>query len=701
MKRNRRLVPVACAIGLLAGLVIPATFASAADGSSIASGEVEVVFDTANGLPSRYAFAAWSNASLRGHDIGSGGGRLAAASRDSSGGEFSGTDSLRLNRVEKTSATTAKVFYDAYWSDGTTRTASLAIQYVVTGTNVDISLQNVTETPGYQLISVNLPSLLTVREEDGGAPWVLDANGGGRLNPLANVKMDKDEEGNDKDHATKPQFVYTPEGYNSPYYPVDGVGTTAATGSLELTGFLDETFASVYFSGSKRHYTAGVGAQYRVRGGTSTPNILVNQPEIARLTFAGDYDKNGVVDWLDLAKRMRDQAPVIPSHYYDDKFVYQVLGQLGHRDAELKYAAAERLAGRVSNLLDGNPQVMQMAGIFEGGHDTIEPNWTQPNGELGGLSGWKTAKANAANLYNTNLTSDDNYDDQYKSKWSCNKDVPSACQNDDDITRTIDNNLQTFNAWNGVDTSYIAGMKKYVDSGRALARADGTITTVGLHDGALIDAMTWWSHRHDWDPAHPASAVDNLTGGKFKILEEYARYGVAVNGEMERYPFLGKVALTVDGPQGGGWVGGPETEVPFMATVLRHTQIYGGTKDDAFPTALESDPKAVLLHNVRSARWIDGKTRDQDIADAYYLGYRPWMLLSKLDVDTFSRSDDKKSITETLKDGSGNTASITINYEKNEFSAVYNGTKIMDGYSVTVPMDSNRIAFYSRTDQKL
>ncbi|WP_158845887.1 hypothetical protein, partial [Streptomyces sp. NRRL WC-3742] len=693
--RNRRgkgwLVAAGCAVALVTASLAPATPAAAA-GTSIASAQVQVQFDTSNGLPSQYTFPAWSNARLRGHDLDGGSlEQLTAVSRDSAKAEFSGTNSLRLNRIETPSATRAKVYYDAYWSDGTTRTASLAIQYDVSGHNVDITLQDVVETSGYQLIAVNLPSLLSLRQEDGGSPWILDANGGGRLNTLANAGP-----GSQK----KIDF----NGTESPYLPVNAVGTSGATGGLEITGYVDQPYTSVYTSGSNKHYTAGVGAQYRVRGGATTENLLVNQSQIAKLTFAGDYDGNGAVDWLDLAKAMRDQAPPIPSHYYDDKYVYMLQNQVGRHGVDLTFDEAQKWSGRISNLIDGNPQVMQLVGMFNPGHDTAEPNWTAVNPGLGGPAGLKALQANAQNLYNTNVTFDDNYDDQYNNEYSCNPQVPSACYNQADISRTVDNQLKTFNAWNGTDVSYIAGLKKYVDSGRALERVRGTITSYGLHDATLIDALSTYSVlRSDWDPAHPASAVDGLTGGRFKIMDEYARYGIDVNSENQQYPMLGKMSLAVDGPEGGGWVGGTDTEVPFMATVLRHSVIYGGKNGTATSggMALDVDPRTMLLNNNRSARWIKPGAADTDIADSYYLVHRPWMLLSKLDVDTFSRSDDGKSVTETLKDGSGNTASIDIDYRNDTFKAVYNGTKIMDGYSVTVPMDSNRIAFYSRTDQKL
>lgn len=701
VRLKRWLASVACAGGLVAGLLGTAPTATAAD-QLIGSARVQVEFDAASGVPERFVFPQWNNAWLRGnHGAGDGDNLLSAGSRRTSDNADFGEGvarSLRFESFEQVSATRMKAHYNAYWSDLTTKTASLAIQYDVAGAEVSITLQDVVEEPGFELISANLHSLLTVREEDGGQPWILDANGGGRLSSLADAPLGSRTQGG--------------EGPQTPYYPVQAVGTTGAAAALEILGYLDTSHSGVETSASGRHGSLGFGAQYRVRGGSSTPNLLVNQPEIARLTFAGDYDADGDVDWMDVAKTMRDtQAPPIPSHYYEDKFTYMVKGDTQRGDVMHTFAEAEQLAGRISNLIDGNPQVMQFAGMFEGGHDTVEPNYTQVNPLLGGSDGLKALQGNSADLYNTHVTFDDNYDDLYNNEFSCGTD-PGSCFNSADVAHDIDNEEVRHRAWNGVDLSYIAGMKKYVDSGRALDRARGTITGYGLHDAALIDAMSWWALRHDFDPEHPASAVENLTGGKFRILDEYAKYGIAVNSELMRYPFLGRIALNVDGPRGGGWAGGFDKEVPFMGLVLRHSQMYGGKYgESAIPDMkMNVDPKVMLVNNNNGANWFDrhfdqgSGVTDQEIADAYYLVSLPWMLLSKLDIQDFTRSADGKSIHETLSDDAGNTAVIDIDYTAaDSFSAVYNGVQIMNGYSVTVPMamDESRIAFYSRDAQTL
>jgi hypothetical protein len=69
-----------------------------------------------------------------------------------------------------------------------------------------------------------------------------------------------------------------------------------------------------------------------IAGNKKTPNLPVGQRPLARLDFAGDYDGNGLVDWLDGAKLVRARMPEIPTHYYNGKAAFSSLAQgLGPR----------------------------------------------------------------------------------------------------------------------------------------------------------------------------------------------------------------------------------------------------------------------------------------------------------------------------------------------------------------------------------
>jgi len=152
---------------------------------------------------------------------------------------------------------------------------------------------------------------------------------------------------------------------------------------------------------------------------------------------------------------------------------------------------------------------------------------------------------------------------------------------------------------------------------------------------------------------------------------------------------VGKLALVVNGPDGYGWNGFGGTQIPLQRLVYSGSIIYGNEGG--------RDPRLTLFHNCRSGPWFAEKTPSSEILmDYYYLNFLPWTKLHALDILSFQRKDQE--INMTLSSNS----SIRIDYSKDEdFSAVYNGIKIMEGNSITCPIDNKRIAFYSKIERKL
>ena len=84
-----------------------------------------------------------------------------------------------------------------------------------------------------------------------------------------------------------------------------------------------------------------------------------------------DFDHNGVVDWLDGAKLVRERMPAIPTHYYDDKLMYMI-----HNDEpkfpkpQATFAESERIIQRVASLTGGAAQDVYLWGWQYRGKDT-------------------------------------------------------------------------------------------------------------------------------------------------------------------------------------------------------------------------------------------------------------------------------------------------------------------------------------------
>src|ERR1039457_3448015 len=91
--------------------------------------------------------------------------------------------------------------------------------------------------------------------------------------------------------------------------------------------------------------------------------------------------------------------------------------------------------------------------------------------------------------------------------------------------------------WAG-ETSYIVGMRKYMQ-GPGPERVAHAVKRHHLRDAILIDAMSWFAIRNDWDPEYPASGYKNLVDGRYKVIDEFRKLGVNVLSEQLRYPYLG------------------------------------------------------------------------------------------------------------------------------------------------------------------
>jgi len=568
----------------------------------------------------------------------------------------------------------ADISYDGYLDN--LRVVAFTIRYVIKDQTVFVTLEDVIEQNGYELVEIQTSSLVSLIETDGAA-WLAHGDGGGYYTDLAGAKPCKLKDGWSKDFPYFPNFTYL---------PLVIMGNGKLNTSMEVQGYLSDTQLEVSIENGKKEATMGVKSFYRVKGESIT-SLPVEQNEICRIDFTGDYDRNEITDWLDAAKAVRDRMPPVPTHYYDDRMVWIISGQPGRTEkASITFPDIEKIISKIYRLTDGVPQAVYISGWTEGGHDTGYPNITKLNEKMGGQPGFLQLKERVI-PYDANISFDDNYDDQYNNKYT------NGHFDNKYIAINTDGKYMQQRAWNGVDTSLITGMAKYMkDGGPGMERVRFTSQTYDLKETELVDALTWWSVRNDWDPENPASAVKNLRDGKFKLISEYEKYGIHIISELLRYPFVGKLALVVDGPDGGGWNGFGGTQIPLQRLVYSHSIIYGPGGGEG----VARDPRLTLMHNSRRGPWVTENTPDDDITNYYYLNFLPWTKLHALDILSFNRDTDGISMKLS------NNSSVSIDYSKPEkFSAVYMGIRIMDGNSITCPMDKKRIAFYSKTKKTL
>ncbi len=612
---------------------------------------IKVFFDSLNGLPCTYEYC--ENGQLT--DTYSGGRKAVSVTLKV------GTDFVESECTLSGFSSDNNSFVASYTASLNGRQAcDFSIRYALFDGSIYVSLECVGEANGVHLMELRLDELLIFGSD---TKFVTNRRGGHLSDPL---QIDGDS-----------MLVDDGEwrGYpNLSIFPVLAFIRERSVCVTETLGYVCNTRLSV----EDGITSFGVRAPYRIAGGETTPDIPVNQAEICRIDFSGDFDKNGVVDWLDAAKLERSKLPPIPDTYFDDKFVFIIQNKLGRKETDLTFRETEELIGRIANLTDNSPSVAMLTGWSQGGHDTSYPNIFSLEPELGDERDF-FALREAASRYNCNVSLNDNFDDQYDNEYT------KGHFTLDNIGRRCDGTPETFNAWNGTDISYITGMAKYMrDGGHGERRIDWECEHYGVKKAMLIDALSWWSVRHDWDPASPASAVDNIRA-KHKIIDRFkSKYDVNIVSELVRYPFIGKMCLAFDNnvcfwhPTDG--------DVPFMRVALRDRMIYGQKPGDSL------DLTDFLYHNSAKHAWFRKNESAGRITDIFYLNYIPWFVVKSLDMKSYFARDGVCDM--ELERGVG----IHIDYRNKSWHIKCGENTLLNNNTVTCPMEGGRIAFYSKDD---
>jgi hypothetical protein len=551
--------------------------------------------------------------------------------------------------------------------------ARFSLRYVIAGALLTMTMEYVVESPGFELIELAVPSLATVRETDEGA-WMTQGRDGGSFVRVAEAKPYRYED--DENF-----------GRISTQLPIGMVGTRSVGCLMEVTGFMDATETSIVATiPGRRSARVGTVLVHRVHGGRcynmndggdpvcgtqQTPNLLVGQASLCRFDFFRVAD--AAAPWFPAAKLLRSRMPLSPTRYFDDKLLYLIAGkQKIESRPRTTFAQSRKLIWEIARLTDYAPQVAYISGWVYDGQDTGYPSEDKVNASLGSYEELMQLMADSRRM-NANVSVNVNYDDAYKSSPEFD---PAF------IAREPDGAVWKGRAWDGED-SYIVGMAKYVLGGWAKRRIAATMGRYRLRDAILIDALSWFAIRNDWDLGHPASGYKNLVEGKWRILDEFRKRGVNVASEQFRYPMLGKLALSVNGPEPRPCPFGGE-QIPLTAIVYRGAAIFGSSGDGVLR------PQRDLFWNSRPGLWFENKTDRAAITDFYYLLVLPFNKVHRLEVESFATHDSKCRL------GLEGQSRITMDAASSSYEVVWRGTTIARDESTCCPVDANRIAFYSR-----
>lgn len=629
--------------------------------------DLKVSFDSKDGLPYSYEFMGQR---LWGEDEGQPGRAIVC--------RLEPREYLMVPaQLIATKLTRESVVFDFRADFSGSSAATFRMRYALDRSSLIVTMEAVKEQAGFELIEMALPQMVCVREEDGPA-WMAEGRRGGSFVRLEASKSYR-----------FPDNEYF--GRISTELPVGMVGRSGIGCLMEVTAYQDGTETEIRGTQRHRHATLGCIMTHRVHGGRcynmndgaspicgsgKTPNLIVGQMPRTRFDFFSCADQTQ--PWLTGAKIMRSRVPPSPTEYLSDRFLYIVAGKR-KIDAEPKttFAQSKALVHDIAMLTDYAPQVALISGFAYDGQDTGFPSEDKINSSLG-TDAELCSLIQSSRELNANITLNVNYDDAYKS---------SPLFDDAFIAHRPDGEIWKSRAWDGED-SYVVGMAKYMKGGWGSKRIAFTVDHFKIKDALLIDAMSWFTIRNDWDPQHPASGYKNLTEGKFKIIDEFRRRGITVTSEQLRYPMIGLLAESMDGPGISNCPFGGEA-VPMLPTIYRGAAIWGASGNSGIKPGRE------LFWNTRSSLWFQADTDRTHIADFYYLVVLPFSKLHRLSVEEYENDGTTRHIRLEQR------SLVKMSGDGQTYTATFRGSEIASDDATFCPIDDRRIAFYSRTARHL
>jgi hypothetical protein len=563
--------------------------------------------------------------------------------------------------------------------------AHFALRYRIHGLTLEVTLEDIEELSGFELIEVGMPRLVSVHESDRGA-WLAHGDQGGSFALLSEAKV-----------GSLPPNTFWGSVLGT--LPLVMVGTSDALCIQETTSFMDGTTLAVAGAEGARIASLGTIKVHRVNGSAcydlnfgrgaprncgnqNTPNLLVEQQSSCRLDFmtvSGDATKA----WIAAGRLIRRRMPPIPTHFYDDKYVYGIrCDEPRFPKPSATFEQCNGIIARVAALTDHSPQVVHLWGWQFRGKDTGYPAVGVVNERIGGYDGMMRLMEQSAD-FNATVTLSDNYDDAYRS---------SPAWSDALIARRPDGQLWKSRSWTG-EESYILGLAKYMD-GPGPERIRYTCEHYRLRHTTHVDVLSYYAIRNDWDAEHPASGIRDLVDGRYKVLNGFAACGVDVSSEALRYPMIGHISCYwyLTGPAPCPFGG---TAIPLVPLIYGGSAIWGlsgaGTRGDAATARILERFYGACAHSILRA--------DSDASqflDAFYLSMVPFFAMRGRNLEDFERKGD---LTRIHLEGS---AIIESNLAEKTLRVSLKGVEVLRGDTVFCPLGGSvdnppKIACYSIT----
>ncbi len=453
---------------------------------------------------------------------------------DISGGDpritfFRGVEGVMRTRTSITynaTHTAAQSDYHARVAYDNNPAVEFDLIYSLTEDGLAIDFKNVVEHGEFRLIHIQLPRLVSIKDDGGTARLAIPADCG----RLVDIRT-----------ASHGEYEYDINWLNAILAGM--VYDSKVLGLIDTESVENHTVAGVFARNGITYGSLSMNIIHRLKDydlaefGTilpvTDPKYLLKVQDACRImvSVGGDYNRDGEISWVDGAKMLGDRVDAVSNPYYKDKtFIRAFLDRPGSSQY-MTFAEVLRRIKELAHQTEAPACVLYLLGWQYEGHDSGYPSVDKVNERLGGYDGLVNL-IQEAKKYNVNVTFHDNYDDSYPTHPGWDPDV---------ICRDSRGDLMSGGYWDGGQSFLISSYKYAVKSG--LERVRTTLKQYPVSEAYFIDVLAGGyngGRKYDFNPESPAGAEKNFEG-KLMIIREFNRHGLDVATEDFTGFFVGHV----------------------------------------------------------------------------------------------------------------------------------------------------------------
>ncbi len=362
--------------------------------------------------------------------------------------------------------------------------------------SINITLENVCEKDGYELLEVKFPTIVAEKNSK-----MITTFMGGR-------KIDS-------------KMVYA-WGYEQKYYQrnVAVIESENQFTVVEAPFLDDKLHHSVYEKNGERYSSVGVTFTYRMRAYGKLESVRVIN--IPTLCIYNANSMSNVLTYLrkDLKKK---------THMYDRALFYYFHIECDGFDEIATFKDALERVKELYYLTGGVKQFMILRGWQHEGHDTGYPDVFKVNKTGGTLEDLKNL-ITEARKYNAVVTFHDNFDDMYEENGYFDSDIVAK-----------DGYGNNFKSWIWVSgISNMTSFPKLVKSGKMAERIKKTLEMYPVKDSYYLDVLSCEVKRYDYSP-DVCMAAQEVLEYKKAVVAEFEKYGMSIVSEAVSQPFAGVI----------------------------------------------------------------------------------------------------------------------------------------------------------------